>query len=95
MNVLTKSELDEQVAGLDGWDVQDGALEKSYENGDFAGSMAFLTRIADAAEEADHHPDVSISWSTVTLRWVSHSDGGITDADVRMAARSDAIANAS
>ncbi|MGH3074410.1 MAG: 4a-hydroxytetrahydrobiopterin dehydratase [Gaiellales bacterium] len=92
MAVLESSELEAEVAKLPGWEVREGALEKSFKRGDFNGSMAFLNRIAEAADAADHHPDVSISWDTVTLRWVSHSAGGITAADVRMAGKSDGLA---
>ena len=92
MAVLESAELEAEVGKLDGWEVRDGALEKSFSCGDFTGSMAFLNRIADAANAADHHPDVSLSWDTVTLRWVSHSAGGITAADVRMAGKSDELA---
>jgi 4a-hydroxytetrahydrobiopterin dehydratase len=91
MPVLETGELQAEVAKLTGWEVHDGALEKSFTCGDFSGSMAFLNRIADAANAADHHPDVSISWDTVTLRWVSHSEGGITSADVAMARKSDEL----
>jgi 4a-hydroxytetrahydrobiopterin dehydratase len=92
VSVLTGQELDAAVATLEGWAVKEGALEKAYDRADFAGSLAFVNRVGAAAEEADHHPDVAISWATVTLRWVSHSEGGITDGDVEMARRSDAIA---
>jgi 4a-hydroxytetrahydrobiopterin dehydratase len=92
MPVLEQEKLEAEVASLSGWEVRDGALEKGFANGDFNGSMSFLNRIADAANEADHHPDVSISWDTVTLRWVTHSEGGITDSDVRMARKSDELA---
>jgi 4a-hydroxytetrahydrobiopterin dehydratase len=91
MGVLESAELEAEVGRLDGWEVRDGALEKSFSCGDFSGSMAFLNRIADAANAADHHPDVSISWDTVTLRWVSHSAGGITPSDVKMARQSDEL----
>jgi 4a-hydroxytetrahydrobiopterin dehydratase len=92
MPVLEQQELESEVGKLDGWEVRDGALQKSFECGDFAGSMEFLNRVADAADAADHHPDVSISWGTVTLRWVTHNQGGITDSDVGMARKSDALA---
>jgi 4a-hydroxytetrahydrobiopterin dehydratase len=92
MAVLESSELEAEVGKLPGWEVREGALENSFKRGDFNGSMAFLNRIAEAADAADHHPDVSISWDTVTLRWVSHSAGGITAADVRMAGKSDELA---
>ena len=92
MAVLAESELQSQVAGMQGWEVRDGALEKSYDRGDFDGSMAFVNRVAEAANAADHHPDISISWNTVTLRWVNHSAGGITEKDVEMAEKSDSLA---
>jgi 4a-hydroxytetrahydrobiopterin dehydratase len=92
MPVLEREELEAEVAKLGGWEVHDGALQKSFSCGDFGGSMAFLNRVADAADAADHHPDVSISWDTVTLRWVTHSEGGITGNDVQMARKSDELA---
>jgi 4a-hydroxytetrahydrobiopterin dehydratase len=91
MPVLAESELQEKVADMPGWEIRDGALERSYACGDFDGSIAFVNRVAKAAAEADHHPDVAISWDTVTLRWVSHSAGGITERDVEMAGRSDRL----
>jgi 4a-hydroxytetrahydrobiopterin dehydratase len=54
--------------------------------------MAFLNKVAAAADAADHHPDVAISWDTVTLRWVTHNEGGITSSDVKMARKSDELA---
>jgi len=92
MPVLSESELTARIEALEGWEVHDGALEKSFDHGDFDGSIAFVNRIAKAAAEADHHPDITISWSTVTLRWVNHSAGGITDRDVAMAGVSDRLA---
>ena len=64
---------------MQGWEVRDGALAKPYDCADFDGSMAFANRVAEAAAEADHHPDIAVSWDTVTLRWVTHSAGGITE----------------
>jgi 4a-hydroxytetrahydrobiopterin dehydratase len=64
MAVLEGSELEAEVAKLPGWEVRSGALEKSFQRGDFNGSMALLNRIAEAADAADHHPDVLISWDT-------------------------------
>ena len=91
MAVLADSELQAQVAKLPGWKVHDGALEKAYSCGDFDGSIAFVNRVAKAAAEADHHPDIAVSWDTVTLRWVNHSAGGITERDVEMAGVSDSL----
>jgi 4a-hydroxytetrahydrobiopterin dehydratase len=92
MPVLAETELRAQIADMPGWHVREGALEKAYSCGDFDGSMAFVNRVAAAAAAADHHPDIAISWDTVTLRWVSHSAGGITERDVEMAGESDGLA---
>jgi 4a-hydroxytetrahydrobiopterin dehydratase len=92
MPVLEESELQTQVAGMPDWEVRDGALQKAYACGDFDGSIAFVNRVAKAAAEADHHPDIAVSWDTVTLRWVSHGEGGITESDVQMAGVSDTLA---
>jgi 4a-hydroxytetrahydrobiopterin dehydratase len=56
--------------------------------------MAFANRVADAAEQADHHPDMLVGWGKVELIWVSHSAGGITGNDVDMARRSDGLISA-
>ena len=92
MPVLQETEIRAQIADMPGWRVHGGALEKAYSCGDFDGSMAFVNRVAAAAAAADHHPDIAISWDTVTLRWVSHSAGGITERDVEMAGKSDGLA---
>jgi 4a-hydroxytetrahydrobiopterin dehydratase len=92
MAVLAESDLKQQVSELDGWEVRGGALEKSFDRGDFDGSIAFVNTIAKAANEADHHPDISVAWDMVTLRWVNHAEGGITEKDVAMARKSDELA---
>ena len=51
-----------------------------------------MNTVAQAANAADHHPDISVSWDTVTLRWVNHAAGGITEKDVAMAKKSDELA---
>ncbi|MDX6454868.1 MAG: 4a-hydroxytetrahydrobiopterin dehydratase [Gaiellaceae bacterium] len=58
----------------------------------FSGAIAFVNRVAELAEKEDHHPDIAVSYKKVTLRWTSHSEGGITDRDYALAERSDALA---
>jgi 4a-hydroxytetrahydrobiopterin dehydratase len=94
MDVLTSDQLASALASLgSGWSQQNGALHKRYGFDDFAQAMAFANRVADAAEAADHHPDMLVGWGRVELDWVNHSAGGITDRDVEMARRSDALAD--
>jgi 4a-hydroxytetrahydrobiopterin dehydratase len=92
MEPFDQETLDQRVAELPGWEARDGALRKSYSFDDFAGAMAYANRVAGAAEEADHHPDMLVGWGKVELAWVSHSAGGITENDVQMARRSDELA---
>jgi len=71
-----------------GWDVVDGALHRRLTFADFAAAFAFITRVAEIAEEHDHHPDWSNSWNVVEISLQSHDAGGvITERDVRLAQR--------
>jgi 4a-hydroxytetrahydrobiopterin dehydratase len=74
------------------WSQRPDALERDFEFDDFAGAMAFVNRVAEAAEEADHHPDIAISWNAVTVRWWTHTKRAITERDIAMARRSDELA---
>lgn len=73
------------------WPEVDGALERTFELSSFAEAIAFVNRVAALAEEENHHPDISISYRKVTLRWTTHSAGGITERDHALAARTDRL----
>lgn len=68
-----------------GWEVIDGKLHRELSFADFSEAFAFMTRVALAAERADHHPDWSNSWNRVTIDLVSHDAGGLTARDVALA----------
>ena len=70
------------------WPAIEGALERTFELPSFPEAIAFVNRVAELAERENHHPDVAISYKKVTLRWTTHSEGGITDRDRELAARS-------
>ncbi len=55
-------------------------------------ALAFVNRVGELAETEDHHPEIHIDYSKVTLRWWTHTAGGITDRDVELAGRSDELA---
>lgn len=75
----------------EGWSEIDGALERTFELPSFGEAIAFVNRVATLAESENHHPDMAISYKQVTLRWTTHSEGGITDRDRELAARSAAL----
>ena len=63
---------------------------RDFEFKDFAAAIAFVNRVADAAEEANHHPDILVhGWNKVRLTLTTHSEGGLTDNDRAMAERID------
>jgi 4a-hydroxytetrahydrobiopterin dehydratase len=79
------------MAEPDAWDESSGALERTFEFSGFPEAIAFVNRVADLAEAENHHPDISISYREVTLRWWTHTAGGITDRDRALAARTDEL----
>jgi len=84
---------DEVAAALpDGWGHLPGRVRAVFATGDFATGLALVDRIGAAAEEADHHPDVVLTYPTVTVSLSSHDVGGITSRDVDLAARVTAMA---
>jgi 4a-hydroxytetrahydrobiopterin dehydratase len=88
---LNDAEIDERLAGLDGWKRSGDAIVKEFDNGDFKGSVDFVNRLTPEAEEMNHHPDLEISWKTVTVTVSTHSEGGLTDNDFELARRIDAL----
>ena len=81
------------LVGL-GWERQGDELVKVHKGKGFAGALAFVNAVGYLAEAANHHPDVDIRWDTVTLRLSTHSEGGITQGDLDMAKRIDALPGA-
>jgi 4a-hydroxytetrahydrobiopterin dehydratase len=90
--LLNDGEVEERLAGLPGWERSGAAIEKRFERGDFVGSVEFVDALVAPAEEMGHHPDVAISWNTVTVTISTHSEGGLTAADFELAAKIDALA---
>ena len=93
MALLDQEAIDTALSGLaDGWRQEGGAIVREFDRGDFVGSVRFVDSLVEPAEELGHHPDVAISWSTVTVTVSTHSEGGLTAADFDLAARIDALA---
>jgi 4a-hydroxytetrahydrobiopterin dehydratase len=88
---LSDADIDERLSGMDGWERSGDAIVKQFENGDFKGSVDFVNRLTAEAESMNHHPDLEISWSTVTVSISTHSEGGLTDNDFELARRIDAL----
>jgi 4a-hydroxytetrahydrobiopterin dehydratase len=85
MSLSSSARIAEALAGLPGWHHRGNALEKTFDCGNFDGSIAFVNAIAAAANKLDHHPDLTISWNRVTSTLCSHDAGGITERDLTLA----------
>ena len=75
----------------DGWQEIEGALEREFRFTDFAEALAFVNRVGEAAEAANHHPDIEIHWNRVRLRWWTHVKNAITERDVELARRTNEL----
>jgi 4a-hydroxytetrahydrobiopterin dehydratase len=84
----------DELAYPEGWNEVRGALQRGFRFKDFAEAIAFVNRLAEVAEEADHHPDIAVSWNAVTVRWWTHTKQAITGRDIEMARRTDRLAGA-
>jgi 4a-hydroxytetrahydrobiopterin dehydratase len=74
------------------WRQEGEALVRDYKFKDFAEAMAYVNRVADLAEEVNHHPDILVhGWNQVRLTLTTHSAGGLTENDHEMARRIDAL----
>jgi len=93
MPQLTSAEIEQGLAGLDGWRLDQGSAilsERTF--ADFAGALAFVNAVGALAEAANHHPDILLhGWNKVRLTLSTHSAGGLTDADFRLAGEIDQL----
>jgi 4a-hydroxytetrahydrobiopterin dehydratase len=76
------------------WSEQDNALVREFELPSFPAAISFVDRLAELAESEDHHPDIDIRYRRVTVRWTTHSAGGITGKDRELAERTSALVDA-
>ena len=92
MALLSDEEISERLTGVDGWRREGDAITKSFDRGDFVGSVEFVRNLVEPAEAMGHHPDLAISWATVEVTITSHSEGGLTANDFELASKVDALA---
>lgn len=72
------------------WKRTKTSIVKTFEFSDFIAAMAFVNHVADLAERADHHPDILVKYTKVTLTLSTHSTGGVTKKDLQLAKQIDA-----
>jgi len=90
--VLSQTELTDALAGLPDWSGDTNGIERAVQAPTFLDGIRLVDAVAEAAEAADHHPDIDIRWRTVRFRLATHSAGGVTENDVALARRIDELA---
>lgn len=91
MTLLDPAAVDAALAGLDGWRREGDALVRDLRFPSFMAAIRFIVRVADLAEAADHHPELSNVYWNVGIRLTTHDAGGITDRDVALARAIDGV----
>ena len=90
---LTDDEVDSALAGLEGWTREADSIRRTFVCADFRGAIALVDAVADAAEAADHHPDIEVRrYKRVTFTLSTHAARAITRRDVELAAEIDRLA---
>ena len=94
MERLTEQQIEASLTEHPEWSETGGAIQRTYQFDDFAGAMRFVNAVAEAAEAANHHPDILIRYSKVTLTVSTHDAGGLTHKDFDLAAQIDGMVEA-
>jgi 4a-hydroxytetrahydrobiopterin dehydratase len=92
MALLSEDDIKERLKELDGWRQRGEYIVKSFDRGDFVGSVKFVDLIVEPAEEMNHHPDIAISWSQVEVAISTHAEGGLTENDFELAKKVEGLA---
>jgi 4a-hydroxytetrahydrobiopterin dehydratase len=91
MSLLSEDEIAAGLARAAGWERAGNAITRTVKLGDFRDAMIYVGAVAHLAQVANHHPDIAISWNTVTLTLSTHSAGGLTGADFALASQISAL----
>jgi len=85
MALLSENEISEKLGGLVGWGQEGNQIVKQFKFKNFVESIGFVSKVAILAERVDHHPDILIEYSKVTITLSTHSEGGLTKKDFDLA----------
>ena len=91
VDLLDDEAIEARLAELDGWEREGDTITKTFKRGDFVGSVEFVRKLVEPAEDMGHHPDLSLSWDEVRITITTHAAGGLTENDFELAKRIDAL----
>ncbi len=85
MALLSENVIAEHLSSLEGWAKEGNQIVKQFKFKNFIESIGFVSKVAMLAERVDHHPDILIEYSRVTIKLSTHSEGGLTKKDFNLA----------
>ena len=91
MSKLSKQEILNALTRLDGWEFKNNAIRKTMTFDCYMDSIVFINRLAEIAEEKNHHPDMVVGWCKIDVAFTSHDQGGVTTACIDMAKRTESF----
>ena len=92
MSVLNKDEVNARLNKVTSWKFIDNKISKEFELKDFKSALNFVNQVGAEAESMDHHPDILMhSWNKVKISVNTHSEGGVTEKDFKLAEKIEAI----
>ncbi len=91
MSRLSVTEIQEKLSALNEWEFKDNTIRKTFTFETYMESIAFINRLAEIAEEANHHPDMVVGWCRIDVAFTSHDQGGVTDQCIAMAKAVDSL----
>jgi 4a-hydroxytetrahydrobiopterin dehydratase len=85
MAIMSPAEIAEKLKEMPGWEYKDSAIGKLFRFKEFLHGIDFVNKVAALAEAADHHPDITINYTRIRFRCTTHSEGGVTGKDFKLA----------
>jgi pterin-4a-carbinolamine dehydratase len=89
--VISDADVRARLADMPGWTLEDGTIVRVFRTTGWKSSLMVVNAVGYLAEAAWHHPDLAVSWGSVTVRLSTHDAGGITERDIELAGRIEAL----
>lgn len=87
LGTYTEAQVNQRLEKLPGWTLENGWIRRTYKTDGWPTTLLLVNQIAFLAEASWHHPDLSVSYAKVTVKLMTHSENGITDRDLELAAK--------
>jgi 4a-hydroxytetrahydrobiopterin dehydratase len=91
MSCLSISDIQYAISDLNGWEFKNNAIHKIFTFESYLNSIAFINRLAEIAEENNHHPDMVVGWCKIDVAFTSHDQDGVTTACIDMAKKAESV----